>query len=112
MADDITIKPASGTWVVRAGGAVLGESENALEVSQSGQATIYFPQDDIATVFLDPSDKTETSALGEATYFSIVTKSTTLQNSAWSFAAPAQSASEIAGHLAFATSDSVAVEKL
>lgn len=112
MANDITIKPANGTWVVRAGGAVLGESENALEVSLNGQAAIYFPQSDIATEFLDTSEKTETTDLGEATYFSIVTKSTTLHNSAWSFATPADTASEIAGHLAFETGDLVAVEKL
>ncbi|MEP2139265.1 MAG: DUF427 domain-containing protein, partial [Erythrobacter sp.] len=78
MTGDITIKPASGTWVVRAGGAVLGESENALEVRTGGDSTIYFPVDDIATVFLDESDKTETTAMGDAAFFSIVTKSTTL----------------------------------
>ncbi len=112
MTGDITIKPATGTWVVRAGGAVLGESENALEVSLNGDSTIYFPQDDIATVFLDASDKVETSDLGEATFFSIVTKSTTLHNSAWSFAKPAENAAGLAGHLAFETGDLVAVEKL
>jgi uncharacterized protein (DUF427 family) len=73
---------------------------------------VYFPQDDIATVFLDPSDKTETFALGEASYFSIVTKSTTLHNAAWSFADPSGDAKDIAGYLAFETSDLVAVEKL
>lgn len=112
MSDEITIKPANGTWVVRAGGAVLGESDNALELHQGGSSTIYFPQDDIATVFLDASDKTEASPMGELAYFSIVTKSTTLQNAAWSVASPVDSATDIAGHLAFATSDLVAVEKL
>lgn len=112
MADDITIKPANGTWVVRAGGAVLGESENALEVSHGGTVTIFFPEDDIATVFLDASDKTETTALGEATFQSIVTKSTTLRNAAWRITAPNESASQIEGHLAFETGDLVAVEKL
>ncbi|NNE89876.1 MAG: DUF427 domain-containing protein [Silicimonas sp.] len=112
MADDITIKPADGTWVVRAGGAVLGESEKALEVSQGDDVTVYFPKADIATVFLDASDKTESFPLGEATFYSIVTKSTTLQNSAWSFESPIDGGSEITGYLAFETGDLVAVEKL
>lgn len=112
MSDDITIKPAAGTWVVRAGGAVLGESDNALEVTQGKDSTIYFPQDDIATVFLDASDKTESSAMGEVSYFSIVTKSTTLQDAAWSISQPATGTSQLRDHLAFDTSDLVAVEKL
>lgn len=112
MAEDIMIKPASGTWVVRAGGAVLGESESALEVALNGDVTVYFPSDDIATVFLDPSDKTETSPMGEASFYSIVTKSTTLKNAAWGFKHPADNASSLVGHLAFETSDLVAVEKL
>lgn len=112
MTDDITIKPAKGTWVVRAGGAVLGESESALEVTTGGESTIFFPQGDIATVFLDDSDATETTALGALSYFSIVTKSTTLTNSAWSVTTPADGAAQLADHLAFKTSELVAVEKL
>ena len=112
MADDITITPAGGTWVVRAGGAVLGESENALKVSHGGAVAIYFPKDDIATVFLDDADKSETTALGHVRYYSIVTKSTTLKNAAWTVDEPVDDASEIAGHLAFETGDLVAVEKL
>jgi uncharacterized protein (DUF427 family) len=112
MANDISIKPAHGTWVVRAGGAVLGESENAMEVTLDGVATIYFPKGDIATEFLDETGKTETTPLGDAAFFSIVTKSTTLTASAWCIEAPASMAAAIARHLAFATSDLVAVEKL
>jgi hypothetical protein len=32
MADHIKIRRAPGTWVIRAGGAVLGETRNALEL--------------------------------------------------------------------------------
>ena len=34
---DISIRNANGTWTVRAGGAVLGESRDALELSEAGQ---------------------------------------------------------------------------
>ncbi|MBT8418836.1 MAG: DUF427 domain-containing protein, partial [Silicimonas sp.] len=73
MAQHITIRPAEGTWTVRAGGAVLGESENALELREGTQPpVIYFPRDDVAMEFLDPSDKSTTCPhRGEATYYSI-----------------------------------------
>ena len=34
MADHIRIRRAEGTWSVRSGGAVLGESDDALELTQ------------------------------------------------------------------------------
>ncbi len=114
MSDHIKIRQVPGTWVVRAGGAVLGESTCALELAEgSYDPVIYFPRDDIAMEFLDPSDKTTTCPYkGEATYFSIVTKSTTLRDSVWSYETPKDDVSEIAGHLAFYTGDLVTVEEV
>lgn len=114
MADHIKIRPATGTWTVRAGGAVLGESARALELSEGDYpAVIYFPRDDIAMEFLDSSDKsTHCPHKGDASYFSIVTKSTVLQNAAWSYEAPKEGVAEIAGYLAFYASDAVAVEQI
>ena len=61
MPDHITIRPATGTWVVRAGGAVLGESMQALEMTEGDYPpVIYFPRADIAMAFLEPSDTTST----------------------------------------------------
>lgn len=114
MADHITITPARGVWTVRAGGAVLAESANALELKEGDYPfVIYFPRDDIAMEFLDPSDKTTTCPhKGEASYFSIVTKSTTLKDAAWSYESPKDAVKEIAGHLAFFASGTVTVEKI
>ena len=114
MADQFTIRPAQGIWVVRAGGAVLGESENALELTEAGKSpVIYFPREDIATEFLDASDtRAQRPGIGEASHFSIVTKSTTLKDSVWSYETPDAAASQIAGHLAFQTGDLVTVERL
>lgn len=114
MADHIKIRPADGTWVVRAGGAVLGESSAALELVEDGHApVIYFPRADIAMDFLDASDKTSTCPLkGDAVHFSIVTKSTVLKDAAWSYEAPIDGAGQIAGHLAFYDRDEVAVEQV
>lgn len=114
MAEHIKIRPADGTWVVRAGGAVLGESDRALQLTEGDNPfVIYFPREDIATDFLDPSDKkTNNPSMGDATYYSIVTKSTTLENSVWSYENPVDAVKEIGGYLAFFSSDRVAVEQV
>lgn len=114
MSEQVKISPAVGTWVVRAGGAVLGESDRALEVIDgTSDPVIFFPRDDVAVEFLDDSDtRTNSDALGEAVYFSIVTKSTTLADAVMSYEAPSDAGSDIAGYLGFLAGDLVAVEKL
>ncbi|MBE1295594.1 DUF427 domain-containing protein [Phycobacter azelaicus] len=111
---NIRIRKAEGTWVVRSGGAVLGETSRALELSEDGyEPVIYFPREDIAMAFLDPSSKTSHCPhKGDASYFSIVNKSSVTENAAWSYENPIEAVSEIKGYLAFYTSDSVKVEQL
>ncbi|WP_113912246.1 DUF427 domain-containing protein [Roseovarius dicentrarchi] len=111
---DITIEDTSGTWTVRAGGAIIGESRNALELKEGDRApVIYFPRADIATAFLDPSaHSTVCPAKGTASYFSIVTKSRTIENAAWCYEAPNPEMNRIKGHLAFHTGDLVTVERV
>ena len=113
MGDHINIRSAPGTWVVRAGGAVIGESSNALELTEGAHdPVIYFPRDDIAMALLEPSDHASHCPWkGDAHYYSVITKSTTLQNAAWSYEAPLEASSRIAGYLAF-YGDKVTVEKL
>lgn len=113
MTSHIKIRKAAGTWVVRAGGAVLGESKNALELTEGDYpAVIYFPRDDIGMAFLDRSEQTSHCPFkGDATYYSIVTKSDVIKNAAWSYEAPNSEVAEIAGYLAFYP-NMVAVEKL
>lgn len=114
MAGQIKIREAEGTWVVRAGGAVLGESKSVLELSENGYpGRIYFPREDIAMALLDSSDKSTTCPhKGDAGYFSIVTKSTTIKDAAWSYGSPVDDIALIAGHLCFFESDQVTVEQL
>jgi uncharacterized protein (DUF427 family) len=111
---DITIRKAEGTWTVRAGGAVLGESRDALELIEGDYpAVIYFPRDDIAMAFLDRTDhSSHCPKKGDASYFSIVTKSTTLENAAWSYEAPMEGVDRIKDHLAFYATDFVTVERV
>lgn len=114
MSDDyIKIYPATGTWVVRAAGAVLGESTKALELVEGNlPPVIYFPREDFATAFLDKSDlKSTCPHKGEATHYTIVAKSGPLTDAAWSYENPNAAAAQIKDHLAFYT-NKVAVEKL
>lgn len=111
---DIRIRKTGGTWVVRSGGAVLGESNNALELSEGDLAPmIYFPRNDIAMALLEPSEKTtHCPHKGDANYFSIVNKSSTTKDAVWCYENPIDAVAEIKGHLAFVLSDSVKVENL
>ncbi|NSX54170.1 DUF427 domain-containing protein [Parasulfitobacter algicola] len=112
MSDYITIQKADGKWVVRAGGAVLGETADALELTEGGHKTIYVPRKDMAMAFLEPTDTTSHCPhKGDASYFSIVTKSNTIKDAVWSYEAPKDDVAQIKDHLAFYT-NKVTVEQL
>lgn len=114
MADHIKIRKADGVWTVRSGGAVLGESRNALELSEGDYApVIYFPRDDVAMAMLDRTDKTtHCPHKGDANYYSIANKSGTVENAVWTYEAPLPGVAEIKDHLAFYQSEDVTVEQI
>ncbi|SIS68367.1 Uncharacterized conserved protein, DUF427 family [Roseivivax lentus] len=114
MADDIMIRPADGTWVVRAGGAVIGESNAALELTEGNHdPVIYFPREDIGMAFLDRTDTTTTCPeKGVASYYSIMSKSRTYDDAVWTYEEPKDAVAKIKDHLAFHVQDGVTVEQL
>ncbi len=103
MSDHIKIRKAGGTWVVRAAGAVIGESANALELTEGDYPpVIYFPREDVAMAFMEPTGtRTTCRYKGEASYFAIIGKSGTIPDAAWSYETPKPGMERIAGHLAF-----------
>ena len=113
MSDHITIRPATGTWVIRAAGAVLGETSDALELVEGDYAAvIYFPRNDISMAFFDRSETTSSCPhKGTATYYNLVAKSGTFADAGWSYEEPKAGLEAIAGYLAFYT-NKVAVEQL
>jgi len=113
MAGEFTIRPAGGLQVVRAGGAVIGESRNALVLEEDGhEPVVYFPRADIGMAFLDDSEtRTRCPHKGEARYFHIAAKSGRIADAGWSYETPVAGAEAIAGHIAFAH-ERVAVERL
>lgn len=113
MSDHIKIRPATGTWVIRAAGAVLGESSAALELTEGDMPpVIYFPRDDISMAFFDESDTTSSCPhKGSASYFHLEAKSGRIADAAWSYEDPKAGLEQIAGYLAFYT-NKIAVEQL
>ncbi|MEM6738596.1 MAG: DUF427 domain-containing protein [Pseudomonadota bacterium] len=115
MADHIKITKAAGTWSIRAGGAVIGESANALELAEGTYTpVIYVPRADIAMAFLEKSARVTTCPhKGAATHYTIVTKSRRIPDAAWSYETPKEGVARIAGHLAFYTgTDEVTLEQI
>ena len=114
MQKHITVRPAEGTWVVRAGGAVIAESGNALELTEGDYPfVIYFPRSDVAMAFLDKSEHTTVCPhKGTASYFDIVSKSKTYSNAVWSYEDPKEDVADIKDHLAFHVQDGVTVERV
>ncbi|WP_170391022.1 DUF427 domain-containing protein [Ruegeria arenilitoris] len=114
MTDYIKIRKAPGKWCVRSGGAILGETTNALELLEGDLApVIYFPRADIAMAFLDKTEKlTHCPHKGDATHYSIVNKSSVTQNAVWSYEDPIPAVAEIKGYLAFYPLESVKVEQI
>ncbi|WP_281984132.1 DUF427 domain-containing protein [Thalassorhabdomicrobium marinisediminis] len=113
MAEKITIAPAKGNWVVRAAGAVLGESRRALALSEGDHPdVIYFPREDISMALFDRSETTSHCPhKGEARHYNLAAKSGTVTDAAWSYEDPKPEVAEIKGYLAF-YGDKVAVEQV
>lgn len=104
MTGRIHIRRAPGTWVIRAGGAILGESRNALELTEGDMPpVIFFPREDVAMAFLDPTPtRSRIPCIGEATHFAVTTPDARLTDAAWTCEEPETAAERIAGYLAFA----------
>ncbi len=103
MGDHIKIRPAGGKWVVRAGGAVLGETDRALELTEGEfPPVIYFPRDDLAMAFLEETETVSSNPFkGEAKHFDIHTKSVVIADAAWTYEAPKDALADIKDYVAF-----------
>lgn len=107
------LSPASGTIVIRAGGAVIAESSRALTMTEDGHEPVhYLPRADVAMAFLDASDTTTTCPhKGQARHFHVVAKSGPIADAAWSYETPIETASAIRDYVGFYP-DKVTIERL
>ncbi|MFO1105853.1 MAG: DUF427 domain-containing protein [Amaricoccus sp.] len=111
--DRIRIQPAEGTWVARAGGAVIGETEAALELLHGTDLPlVFFPRADLGMAFLEPSDTVSAAGdNGPARFYNIVTRSGVITDAGWSYENPGPDAAQIAGHITFHP-DRVTIERV
>ncbi|SDX38043.1 DUF427 domain-containing protein [Litoreibacter albidus] len=113
MANQIKLRNASGKYSIRAAGAVLGESNNVIELSEGDLTPVlYVPRADLAMAFFDKTDtSTHCPHKGDASYYTLEAKSGPIKDAAWSYETPNEDMTAIAGHLAFNTSK-VTVEEV
>lgn len=100
----VSISPAAGMRVVRAGGAVLAESQNALEVLLPDDETpaVYFPKGEAGDLFLDRTDaEFEIPGIGHARQYDIIAKSGPIRAAAWAVERPAAGSEALKDHFAF-----------
>ena len=103
MPEKFTLTPVPRTVVVRAGGAILAETKDALLLEEEGYAPVYYiPREDIGMEFLEPSEtRTTCPHKGEATHYDLIAKSGTIRDAAWSYDSPVDGAGDLAGRIAF-----------
>lgn len=110
MANHITLRPAAGTHVVRAGDTILGTTSRAIQLHEGSYGPVlYVPRDDIDMTRLERSTRTTTCPWkGVASYYSVRTTEGRLDNAVWTYETPKTGLEGIAGYLAFYPSVTVA----
>jgi uncharacterized protein (DUF427 family) len=100
----ITIQPHAGHVTVRRGGAVIAETDRALELQEASYPVVlYVPLDDVDRSLLGDSDlHTYCPFKGEASYFDIVPKEAdTDAGAVWYYPEPFGAVEAIRDHVAF-----------
>lgn len=83
-------------------GHLIAASDKALVVRHGEEpATYYFPQDAVEAGVLQPNDRTMSSTLGEARYFTLYRDREILEDAAWAYPAASSTVGEIADMVAF-----------
>ena len=83
-------------------GHLIAASDKALVIRHGEDpATYYFPEDAVEKGVLQPNERTTSSALGEARYFTLYRDREILEDAAWSFPRASATVSEIADMVAF-----------
>lgn len=83
-------------------GHLIAASDKALVVRHGDDpATWYFPQDAVEKGVLQPNDRTFSTALGEARYFTLYRDREILEDAAWSYTSASSTVAEIADMVAF-----------
>jgi len=98
-----TIAAAPGRVRVLFEGHELADSARALRLEESGHPPVYyFPREDVQMSVLRRNDRASVCPWkGKASWFTIMRDAKIVEDVAWSYEAPRDGASIIAGHVAF-----------
>ena len=112
MSNYFTITPSTSSWVVRAEGAELAETEHALELREGDDpAVICFPREDVAMAFFDPAPTcTSSRQKGRTRRYTLVGPDRESEDAAWACEDPRPALARLAGHVAF-NADRVTLER-
>jgi uncharacterized protein (DUF427 family) len=88
---------------VRAGGQLIAETDHALTLQEADyQPVQYIPLEAVEEAVLRPTDhETYCRFKGEASYYTVTTPASDLENVIWTYNEPYDAVAEIAGHVAF-----------
>lgn len=99
----VTITPSDSQVEVRLDGEVLGKTDQALRLDETGLPPRYYlPKDDVRMDLLRPTSFHTTCPFkGEASYWSVDVSGKTHDGIVWAYESPISAAAEIAGYLSF-----------
>jgi uncharacterized protein (DUF427 family) len=99
----ITISRTGTTVSVTFGDRVIAKTDDALVLEESTYPPVYYlPLDAVdADVLVPSSHQTYCPFKGHASYYSLTDGDTASENAVWTYLAPYDAVSEIAGRLAF-----------
>jgi uncharacterized protein (DUF427 family) len=99
----ITVTVSDAPVTATVDGVAVASSDRALVLAEASYPPVYyFPREDVTMTQLSATDhESYCPYKGDCSYFSIDAGGRSLENAAWSYEAPYDAVSEIAGHIAF-----------
>jgi uncharacterized protein (DUF427 family) len=99
----ITVEPSPALVTVTVGGREVASSSETLVLREADYPPVhYFPLEHVDPDVLVPSDHaTYCPFKGDASYYSLDVDGRTVDDAVWTYRAPHDAVSEIAGHVAF-----------
>ncbi len=99
----ITIQPYSRRVVVRFQGAVVADTERALELTEAHyKPVLYVPRADAKlTHYVSSERRTHCPYKGDASYFHLTAAGARAENAVWTYETPFPAMKAIEGHVAF-----------
>ena len=99
----ITITPAATEVSVRFGDRLIASTDRALVLQEASYPPVYYlPLEDVEPDVLEATThETYCPYKGDASYYSLSDGEATSENAVWTYVAPYDAVSPIAGHVAF-----------